>query len=107
MSLAARFAPSVGMLLAALVGCNQPQAAPAARAAAKGAPSKPAIQPDAVPRVSPAEAHRMVQAGRALLVCAYEDEARCRSLQLEGSMSLRSLESQRPALDQEIIFYCA
>jgi hypothetical protein len=44
-----------------------------------------------------------------LLVCAYEDEDRCRLLRLEGSLTLGELRSRLPELplDQEMIFYCA
>jgi rhodanese-related sulfurtransferase len=55
------------------------------------------------------DAHKKVQAGKALLVCAYEDDARFARYRLDGAISLRELEARLPALrkDQEIIFYCA
>ena len=55
------------------------------------------------------EAHRKVAAGEALLVCAYEDEAKCRAIALPGSISLAELESRASSLSksQELIFYCA
>jgi hypothetical protein len=42
-----------------------------------------------------------------LLVCAYEDEAKCRMLNLDGSISFASLQSRAASLPktQEIIFY--
>ena len=42
-----------------------------------------------------------------LLVCAYEDEAKCRMLNLDGSISFASLQSRAAsqAKAQEIIFY--
>jgi hypothetical protein len=50
-----------------------------------------------------------VAQGRALLVCAYEDEDKCRRLKLEGAHTLRELEVGMATLPraQEIIFYCA
>jgi hypothetical protein len=60
-------------------------------------------------RISPEEARRKVTIGSALLVCAYEDDEKCRRLHLEGAMFLTEFRSKLPALpkDQEIIFYCA
>ena len=62
-----------------------------------------------IERISVEEAHRKVAANQALLVCAYDDEARCRKLNLDGSISLTSFESKATSLqkDQEIIFFCA
>ena len=59
-------------------------------------------------RLSPEEAKERIDSG-ALLVCAYEDEDRCRLLRLEGSLTLGELRSrlQELSLDQEIVFYCA
>ena len=58
-------------------------------------------------RISPQEAHEKVESRKALLVCAYEDEQKCRSMKLEGSMSLNELQSNLPPKEKEIIFYCA
>jgi hypothetical protein len=62
-----------------------------------------------VQRISVGDARRKVQANQALLVCAYEDEAKCRMVNLEGSIPLTSLRSRAVSLpkDQEIIFFCA
>ena len=62
-----------------------------------------------VPRISPAEARRRVQQGQALLVCGYEDESKCRSMALEGAITLTDLRHRLPSLprSQELIFYCA
>ena len=62
-----------------------------------------------IERISAEETHRKVDANQALLVCAYEDDAKCRMVNLEGSMSLTSFQSKAPSLpkDQEIIFFCA
>jgi hypothetical protein len=61
-----------------------------------------------VGRVGVQEARREVQAGRALLVCAYDD-ARCSRVPLEGAITAGELERRAPSLlrDQSIIFYCA
>ena len=58
-------------------------------------------------RVGVEEARRKVAAGQALLVCAYEDEAKCRMLNLDGSISLSTFESRVGSLpkSREIIFY--
>ena len=62
-----------------------------------------------VARITPQEAHSRVSAGRALLVCAYEDPARFAELRLEGAISIQEFRARRPTLprDQEIIFYCS
>ena len=61
------------------------------------------------PRIDVQSARRDVSSGRALLVCAYADEAKCRKMALEGSMTLSQLESRASSLpnSQEIIFFCA
>lgn len=58
-------------------------------------------------RISPKEAYNRSKSG-ALLVCAYDDEDRCRKLRLEGAVSLNDFKTKLPSLskDQEIIFYC-
>lgn len=60
-------------------------------------------------RISPEEVRRKVTSGSALLVCAYDDEEKCKKLHLEGSISLREFTFKLSTLakDQEIIFYCA
>ena len=62
-----------------------------------------------IERISVEEAHKKVKANQALLVCAYEDEAKCRVVNLEGSISLTSFQSKAASLpkSQEIIFFCA
>ncbi len=62
-----------------------------------------------LPRVPPDEAYQRVKSGKALLVCAYQDEDKCRTMHLEGALFLREFEAKLPSLakDQEIIFYCA
>ncbi|HZO42040.1 MAG TPA: ArsR family transcriptional regulator [Methylomirabilota bacterium] len=62
-----------------------------------------------IPRIDVDEARRKVEAGQALLVCAYGDDVKCKQLELEGSITLSELQSRLPSLpkDTEIIFYCA
>jgi hypothetical protein len=60
-----------------------------------------------IQRISVQEAHAKTKANQALLVCAYEDEAKCRMLNLDGSISFASFKSRANSLpkSQEIIFY--
>jgi hypothetical protein len=60
-----------------------------------------------IKRISVQQAHAKTKANQALLVCAYEDEAKCRMLNLDGSISFASLQSRAASLPkaQEIIFY--
>lgn len=62
-----------------------------------------------VERIGPEEARRRVQAGEALLACAYDDEAKCSSMRLEGATTINDLRPRLAALprSQEIILYCA
>ena len=59
-------------------------------------------------RVTAEEACDKLKSGKALLVCAYEDEEKFRKLQLEGAISFNAFKSRLPSLskDQEIVFYC-
>lgn len=60
--------------------------------------------------IGPEEARRSVQAGEALLVCAYDDEEQARQNLLEGAILLGELEARRDAgleKDKALIFYCA
>jgi hypothetical protein len=61
-----------------------------------------------VERVSVEEARREAQAGRALLVCAYDD-AKCARVPLQGATTLSELSQRAASLprDQQLIFYCA
>ncbi len=60
-----------------------------------------------IDRISAQQAHTNAKSNRALLVCGYEDEAKCRMLNLEGSISFASFKSRVNSLSksQEIIFY--
>ena len=62
-----------------------------------------------VERISVAEARSKMTGNHALLVCAYEDDAKCRMVNLDGSISLSTFQSRVGSLPktQEIIFYCA
>jgi hypothetical protein len=62
-----------------------------------------------IERISVEEARRKVTANQALLVCAYEDDAKCRMVNLDGSISLTSFQTKAASLpkSQEIIFFCA
>jgi hypothetical protein len=60
-------------------------------------------------RVSPEGVHQKLNLGEVLLVCAYEDEAKFKKMQLQGAISLSEFKSKLSSLskDQEIVFYCA
>lgn len=62
-----------------------------------------------VERIDVASARQKVTGGRALLVCGYEDDAKCRKGRLDGSIPYARFEAMAPTLpkSQEIIFYCA
>ena len=66
------------------------------------------MQTGEVERIGVADARAAVNAGRALLVCAYDDD-RCARVRLEGFITLSELERQAASLskDQPLIFYCA
>ena len=60
-------------------------------------------------RISPEEVHQKLKAGKALLVCAYEDEAKFKKVKLQGAISFNEFKSKITSLskDQEIVFYWA
>ena len=60
-----------------------------------------------IERVSAQQTYAKITANQALLVCAYEDDEKCRRLNLEGSISFTSFKSRVQSLpkSQEIIFY--
>lgn len=66
-----------------------------------------AVSTDHVLRVSPRDAHRRVEQGEALLVCAYREED-CRGTHLAGAITLEDLEGRLPGLrpGQQILFFC-
>jgi hypothetical protein len=67
-----------------------------------------AAQKGAIDRISVADAHKMVKAGDALLVCSYEDD-KCKAILLEGAILKSQFESKAASLPKTkpIIFYCA
>jgi hypothetical protein len=58
-------------------------------------------------RISAEETQRKVTSGKALLVCAYEDDGKFRGMNLQDAISLQEFKTRLPTLskDQEIIFY--
>jgi hypothetical protein len=62
----------------------------------------------AAKRIDPGTARQHLATSNALLVCAYDDRARCRSLHIEGAIDLVELQAQEATLprDRELIFYC-
>jgi hypothetical protein len=58
-------------------------------------------------RVAPEEIYQRLKSGTVLLVCAYDDDAKFRRMQLEGAISFNKFKSKLPSLpkDQEIVFY--
>ena len=64
---------------------------------------------DAIERVSPEEARGEVESGRALLVCAYDDEAKYRQMRLQHAVTLHDLQRRVDSIprNQTLIFYCA
>ena len=58
-------------------------------------------------RVTAEEVYNGMKSGKALLVCAYEDEEKFRKLQLQGAISFSAFKSKLLSLpkDQEIVFY--
>jgi rhodanese-related sulfurtransferase len=64
---------------------------------------------ETIPRISAQEAHRQLERGAALLVCAYDDPHKFAQFHLEGALSLPELQAREGGLspNQEIIFYCA
>jgi hypothetical protein len=60
-------------------------------------------------RISAREARSRVDSDEALLVCAYDDDEKCRKYYLDGAIPMsefREMEDSLPR-DREIIFYCA
>lgn len=58
-------------------------------------------------RISPEEVYQKLKSGKTILVCAYEDDAKFRKMQLQGAISFNEFKSKLPSLakDQEIVFY--
>ena len=60
-------------------------------------------------RLDPGEARRDVDSGDALLVCAYDEEEKCRKYAVTNAVLLSELSAQEKTLpkDRKIVFYCA
>lgn len=58
-------------------------------------------------RVTSDYAKKKVESGKAVLVCAYDDEQKFRNLHLEGALSFHQFTGMIETLpkEQEIIFY--
>lgn len=58
--------------------------------------------------ISVDQAHEDVEAGKALLVCAYESDEKFHNNALQAAISFNDLRQREDGLtkDQEIIFYC-
>ena len=58
-------------------------------------------------RVIAGEIYDKLKSGKALLVCAYEDEMKFKAMRLEGAISLNEFKSKLSSLakDHEIVFY--
>ena len=58
-------------------------------------------------RVSAEEVRARLQSGKAILVCAYESDAKFRDTALDGAISLSEFERRKASLprDVELVFY--
>jgi hypothetical protein len=61
-----------------------------------------------IDRIGPQQAKRDMASG-ALLVCAYDDDEKCRQFQLDRSVPFSQIKRMENTIPkgQEIIFYCA
>lgn len=59
--------------------------------------------------IDPTQAREKVQSDEAILVCAYDEEEKCRKVLLDGSMTMRQFRASlaKRRKEDEIIFYCA
>jgi len=62
-----------------------------------------------IDRVSPTAVKEKLISGKALLVCAYDNQDKFRRVHLEGAISLAEFRERISSLsrDTEIVFYCA
>ena len=58
-------------------------------------------------RLSPEEVRQSLQAGKALLVCAYESDVKFRQTALEGAIAFSEFERRKASLprDTMLVFY--
>jgi hypothetical protein len=59
--------------------------------------------------IDPTQAREKVQSGRARLVCAYDEEEKCRKILLDGATTMSRFREEMPRVskDEEIILFCA
>jgi hypothetical protein len=59
-------------------------------------------------RISAADARQRVEAGQAVLVCAYDDDNKCRDAGVTGSITHKQFLAELPRVPKtrEIIFFC-
>lgn len=62
-----------------------------------------------VPRITPKEIRPRIEAGDAVLVCAYEDDDRFTKHRLEGAIPYSEFAARQHLIgkEREIVFYCA
>ena len=63
-----------------------------------------------VRRITPAEVRQKLKSGRRVyLVCAYDDEEKCRQLRLDDALTLGEFQRRFDTInpDDELVFYCA
>lgn len=62
-----------------------------------------------VKRVDPSEIRRAIAEGDALLVCAYDDAAKCGGFAIEEALSYTEFRTRATSLpqDQDIILFCS
>lgn len=58
-------------------------------------------------RIDAERARERVQSGDALLVCAYDDEEKCRKFGLDHALTLGDFQARDVPRDREIVFFCA
>ena len=61
------------------------------------------------PRISAQDAEDRAASGQGLLVCAYDDDEKCRKYRIGGAIPLSELSARLSSLsmDRELMFYCA
>ena len=59
-------------------------------------------------RINVQDARRRVEGGQAVLVCAYDDEQKCRDAGVAGAISHKQFQAQLSSVpkSREIIFFC-
>lgn len=59
--------------------------------------------------IDPTQAREKARSGQASLVCAYDDDQRCRGILLDGAVTLSQFQASTDQTDKdrEIILFCA